>query len=153
MDVRVGLQIKLSAKELMPLNCGVGEDSWVPWTARRLNQSILREISPEYSLEPWCWSWNSNTLAAWCEELTHWKRPWCLERLKVGGEEDDRGWDGWIVPLTRWTWVWASSGSSWWTGRPGVRQFTGSQRVGHDWVTELSWSLVLSLCCICCCCC
>ena len=68
----------------------------VPWTARRSNQSILKEISPECSLKDWCWSWNSNTLATWCEELTHLKRPWCWERLKVGGEGDDREWEvGW----------------------------------------------------------
>ena len=66
----------------------------VPWTARRSNQSILKEISPGCSLKDWCWSWNSNTLATWFEELTHWKRPWCWERLRAGGEEDDRGWDG-----------------------------------------------------------
>ena len=84
----------------------------VPWTARRSNQSILKEISPEYSLEE-CWSWNSNTMATWYEELTHWKRPWCWERLRVGGEGDDREWDGWMASLTLWTWVWVSSGS-WW---------------------------------------
>ena len=89
----------------------------VPWTARRYNQSILKEISPEYSLEDWCWSWNSNTLAIWCKELTHWKRPWCWERLKVGGEGYDRGWDGWMMSLLRWTWLWASSGIWWWTER------------------------------------
>ena len=82
----------------------------VPWTARRSNQSILKEISPEYSLEDWCWSWNSNTLAIWCKELTHWKRPWCWERLKAGGEEDDRGWDGWMASPTQWTWVWLAAG-------------------------------------------
>ena len=64
----------------------------VPWTARRSNQSILKEISPEYS--DWCWSWNSNTLATWCEALAHWKGPWCWERLKAGGERGGRGWDG-----------------------------------------------------------
>ena len=69
----------------------------VPWPASRSNQSILKEISPEYSLKNWCWSWNSNTLVTWCEELTHWKRPWCWERLKAGGEGDDRGWDGWMA--------------------------------------------------------
>ena len=88
-------------------------------TSRRSNQSILKEMSPEYSLKVWCRSWNSNTLATWCKELTHWKRPWWWERLKVG-EGDDRGWDGWMASLTRWTWVWASSGSWCWTGRPGV---------------------------------
>ena len=72
----------------------------VPWTARRSNQSILN-----IHWKDWCWSWNSNTLATWCEELTHWKRPWFCERLKAGGEGDDRGWDGWMASLTQWTWV------------------------------------------------
>ena len=71
--------------------------------------------------------------------VTHWKRPWCWERLKAGGEGDDRGWDGWMASPTQWTWVWVNSGSWWWTGRPGVLQSMGSQRVGHDWVTELNW--------------
>ena len=101
----------------------------VPWTARRSNQSILKEISPEYSLifTDWCWSRNSNTLATWCEELTHLKRPWCWERLKAGREGDDRGWDNWMAPRTQWTGVWVNSGSWWWTGRPGVLQSMGSQ--------------------------
>ena len=72
----------------------------VPWTARRSNQSILKEISPEYSLEGLCWSWSSKTLATWCKELTHWKRPGCWGRLKAGRERDDRGWDGWTASLT-----------------------------------------------------
>ena len=80
-----------------------------------------------------------NTLATWCKELTHLKRPWYWERLKAGGEGDDRGWDGWMASLTQWTWVWVNSGSWWYTGRPGVLQFMGSQRVGQDWATELSW--------------
>ena len=87
----------------------------------------------------WCWSWNSNTLATWSEELTHWKRLWCWERLKAEGEDDDRGWDGWMESLTQWTWVWVNSGSWSWTGRPGVLQSMGSQRIGHDWATELNW--------------
>ena len=62
----------------------------------------------------WCWSWSSNTLATWCEEVTHWKRPWCWERLKARGEGDARGWDGWMASLTQWTWIWASSRSWWW---------------------------------------
>ena len=86
----------------------------------------------------WCWSWNSNTLATWCKGLTHWKRPWCWERLKAGGGGEDREWDGWMASLTQWTWVWASSRSWWWTGKPGVLQSMGSQRVGHDRVTELT---------------
>ena len=89
----------------------------------------------------WCWSWNSNTLATWCQELTHWKRPWCWERLRAGGEGDDRGWDGWMASPTQWTWVWVNSGSWWWTGRPDVLWFMGLQRVGHDWATELNWHI------------
>ena len=103
----------------------------VPWTARRSDQSILKEIDPEYSSEGLMPKQNlqyfgylmrsSSTLATWCKELTHLKRPWCWERLKAGGEGDYRGWDGWKVSLTPWTWVWANSGSWWWrTGNPGV---------------------------------
>ena len=84
----------------------------VPWTARRSKQSILKEINPVCSLEGLIWDWNSNTLATWWDELTHWKRPWCWERLKAGGEGNDRGWDGWMAPPTQWTWVWANSGHS-----------------------------------------
>ena len=109
----------------------------------RPNQSILKEISPGYSLDihwkDWCWSWNSNTLATWCEELTHWKTPWCWERLKVGGEGDNRGWDGWMASPTQWIWVWASSGSCWWPGKLDMLQSIGSQRVGHNCMTELNW--------------
>ena len=111
----------------------------VPWIARRSNPSILNEISPEYSMKDWCWSWNSNTLAIWYKELTYRERLWCWERLKAGGEGEDKGWDSWMASLTRWTWVWVNSGSWWWTGRPGVLRFMGSQRVGHDWATELNW--------------
>ena len=81
-----------------------------------------------------------STLANSCEELTHWKRLWCWEGLGARGEGDDRGWDGWMASPTRWTWVWVNSTSWWWTGRPGVLQFMGSQRVGHDWATELNWT-------------
>ena len=86
----------------------------------------------------WCWNWGSNTLATWCEELTHWKKPWCWKRLKAG-EGGDRGWDGQMASPTWWTWAWVSSGSWWWTGKPGMLQSMGSQRVGHDRVTELNW--------------
>ena len=87
----------------------------------------------------WCWSWNSDLLAIWCEELTPWKRPRCWERSKAGGEGEDRGWDGWMASLTRWTWAETKSGSWWWTGRPGLLQSMGSPRVRHDWATELNW--------------
>ena len=108
----------------------------VPWTAMWSNQSILGEISPRCSLEGLMLSWNSNTLATWCEELTHWKRPWCWERLKGGGEGDVRGWDGWMASPTQWTWVWINSRSLWWTRKPGMLQTMGLQRVGHNWATE-----------------
>ena len=111
----------------------------VPW-ASRSNQSVLKEINPEYALEGLMLSWSSNTLATWCKEPAHWKRPWCWERLKVG-EGDDRGWDGWMASPSRWTWVWANSESWWWTGKPGVLQSRGSQRAGHDWATSLFLSL------------
>ena len=89
----------------------------------------------------WCWSWNSNTLATWCEELTHLKRLWCWERLRAGGLGHDRGWDGWVASPTQWTWIWVNSGSWWWTGRPGVLRFMGfqSQTRLSEW-TELNWS-------------
>ena len=99
----------------------------VPWTARRSNQSTLKETSPEFLWKDWCWSWNSNPLATWCEKLTHWKRPWCWDSTKAGGEGDNRGWDSWMASLDHWTWVWVSSGSWWCTGRPGVLQPMGSQ--------------------------
>ena len=86
------------------------------------------------------WHIRLSYLATSCEELTHWKRPWCWEGSGAGGEGDDRGWDGWMASLTQWKWVWVNSGSWWWTGRPGVLQFMGSQRVGHDWATELNWT-------------
>ena len=116
---------------------------WVPWTTRRYNQSFLKEISLEYSLEGLMLS--SNTLATWCEELTHWKRPWYWERLKAGGEAGDRGWDGWMASPTRRTWVWASSRRWWRTGKPGVLQSMGSQRAGHDWTEQQKKVVVNSL--------
>ena len=82
-----------------------------------------------------------------------WKDPDAGERLKAGGEGDDRGWDGWMVSLTQWIWVWVNSGSWWWTGRPGVLQFMGLQRVGHDWVTELNWTYTYMYACMCVCVC
>ena len=86
----------------------------VPWTARRSNQSMLKEIVLGIHWKDWCWSWSSNTLATWCKELTHWKRPWCWARLKAGGEGDNKGWDGWMASPTWWTWVWAHSRSEAW---------------------------------------
>ena len=130
------------------------KESWVPtnwcfWIVvlektleSPLNCKEIQPVHPKGNIH-WknrCWGWNSNTLATWCEELTHLKRPWCWERLKVGGEGDDRGWDGWMASPTQWAWVWVNSRSWWWTARPGVLQSMGSQRVRHDWVTELNWT-------------
>ena len=146
MDVRVGLWRKLSAEEWMLLNCGVGEDSWESLGLQGDPASpFWRRSALGFLWREWCWSWNSNTLATSCEELTHWKGLWCWEGLGVGGEGDDRGWDGWMASLTWWMWVWVNSRSWWWTGRPGVLWFMGSQRVGHDWVTELNWSELIYL--------
>ena len=108
----------------------------VPWTARRSNQSILKEISPGISYD--AKGWNSSTLTTSCEELTHWKRLWCWEGLGAGGEGNDRVWDGWMASPTQFTWVWVNSGSWWRTRTPGMLWFMGSQRVGHDWATELT---------------
>ena len=110
----------------------------VPWTARRSNQSILNEISPGCSLEGMMLRLMLQYFGHSCEELTHWKRPWCWERLGAGGEGDDREWDGSMASLTPWTWVWASSGSWWWTGKSGVLQSVGLQRVGHT--EQLNWT-------------
>ena len=117
----------------------------VPWTARRSNQSILKESVLNIWWKDWCWSWNSNTLATSCEELPHLKRPWCWERLKMGGEGINRGWDGWMASPPQWTWVWVNSGSWWRMGRPGMLQSTGSRGVRHDWLTELNWASFLGI--------
>ena len=121
----------------MLLNCGVGEES--PWTARRSNQSILKEISPGCSLEGLMLNLKLQYFDL-MERGDSLERPWCWERLRAGGEGDSRGWDCSMASPTQWTWVWVDSGSWWWTGRPGVLWFMGSQRVGHNWPTELSWT-------------
>jgi len=135
------LDWRLSVEELMLLNYGVGEDSWESLGLQGDPTSpSYRKSVPNIHWKDWCWSGNSNTLATWCKELTHLKRPWCWERSKAGGEREDRGWDGWMVSLTQWTWVWVNSGSWWRTGKPGVLQSMGLQRVGHDWATEMNWT-------------
>ena len=113
----------------------------VPWAARRSNQSIQKEISSEYSLE-------GRMLKLKLQYFGHMmgrtdsflKRPWCWERLKAGGEGDNRGWDDWIASQTWWTWVWVGSRSWWWTGKPGVLQSRGWQRVRHNLTTEQGYS-------------
>ena len=107
----------------------------VPWTARRSNQSILKEISPEYSLEGLMLKLKLQYFGHLTWKTTQWKRPWLWERQKAGEEGDDREWNSWMASPTRWTWVLASSGSWWWTRNPGLLQL---QRVGHDWTTEVT---------------
>ena len=140
MDVRVGLWRRLSTEELMLLNCGVGEDSWESLGLQGDPTSpFWRSSTLGFLWKECCSSWNSSTLATSWEELTHWKNLWCWQGLGAGEEGADRGWDGWMASLTRWTWVWVNPGRWWWTGRPGFPRFMGSQRVAHDWVTELNW--------------
>ena len=131
---------------MLELDC---EESWAPknwcfWAVvlEKTLESPLdcKEIQSVHPKGNQSWDFNSNILATSCEELTHWKRPWCWEGLGAGGEGDDRGWDGWMASPTWWTWVWVNSGSWWWTGRPGVLRFMGSHRVRHNWVTELNWT-------------
>ena len=101
----------------------------VSWTAKKSNQSIVKETTLNIHWKYWCWSWSSNTLTTCCEELIHWKRPSCWERLKAGGERENRGWDGWMASLTQWIWVWASSGRWWRTEKPGVLQPMGLKQL------------------------
>ena len=141
MDVRVGLWRKLSTKELMLLNCGVGEDSW---------ESLGLQgdpTSPFWRNQPWDFFGRNDAKAEtpvfWPPHVKSWLvgkdsdagRDWGAR-----GEGDDSGWDVWMASLTLWMWVWVNSRSWWWTGRPGVLRFMGSQRVGHNWANELNWT-------------
>ena len=112
----------------------------VPWTARRSNQSILKEISPGISLEGMILKLKLQYFGHLMGRVDSLEKPWCWEGLGAGGEGDDRGWDGRMASSTRWAWVSVDSRSWWWTGRLGVLRFMGSQRVRDDWVTELNWT-------------
>ena len=111
----------------------------VPWTARRSNQSILKEISPGISLEGMMLKLKFQYFGHLMRRVDSLEKTLMLGGMGPGPEGDDRGCDGWMASLSQWTWVWVNSGSWWWTGRPGVQQFMGSQRIGHNWVTELNW--------------
>ena len=132
----------------MLLNCGVEKALESPLDCKK-----IQWVHPKRN-QSWIFTGNTDAEAEapilwppWCDELTDWKRPWCWERLKSGGEGDDRGWYGWMASPTQWTWVWVSSRSWWWTGKPGMLQSMGSQRVRHDWVTELiDWLCWAQLC-------
>jgi len=107
----------------------------VPWIARR-SVNLKGNQHLNIHLKDWCWSWSFNSLATYCKEPTHWKRPWCWGRLKAGGVVGDRRWDGWMALLTQWTWIWTNSSRQWRTGKPGILQSMGLQRDGHDLVTK-----------------
>ena len=142
MDVRVGLWRKMSAKELMLLKCGTGEDPFrVPWTTRRSNQSILNEMSPEYSLEELMLMLKLQYFGHLISRADSFEKTilsWCWERLKTGREGDNRGWDGGMASLTRWTWVWAGSWSWRWTGKPGFCSLGGHKE--SDMTEWLNWT-------------
>ena len=131
--------LKLSTEELILLNCGVGEDPWESLglqgdpTSPSQRKSVLN-----IHWNGWCWSWSSNTLATWCEKLTHWKRPWCWERLNAGGEGDDRGWDGWMASPTRWTWVSWTPGAA--DGQGGLARCSTRRRKESDTTERLNWT-------------
>ena len=138
MDVRVRLWRKLSTKELMLLNCGVGEDSW---------ESLGLQGDPCKGDQSWLFIGRTDVmkLKLWyfghlMRRANSFEKPWCWERLRAGGEGDNRGWDGWMTSPTQWTGICINFGSWWQTGRPGSLQSMGSQRVGHDWATELNWT-------------
>ena len=119
------LESPLDCKEILPVH-PKGDQSWV-----FIGRTDIEAETPVF-------------LDTWCGELIYLKRPWCWERLRAGGEGDDRGWDDWMASPTQWTWVWVDSWSWWWTGTPGVLWFMGSQRAGHDWATELNWMSIES---------
>ena len=125
----------------MCLNCGVGEDSW-----ESLGLQGIQPVHPK-GTQPWIFIGRTDVEAEtrifWPPDVKNWliaKSFQCWERLKARGEGDDRGWDGWMISLPQWTWVWVNFGSWWWTGRPGMLQSTGSQRVWLDWATVLNWT-------------
>ena len=137
----------------MLLNCGVGEDSWESLGLQGDPTSpFWRRSALGFLWSEWCWSWNSSTLATSCEELTHWKRLWCWEGLGAGGEGDDRGWDGWMASLTRWTWVCVNSGS--WCGQGGLaccdswgcKESDMTERLNQTWLTHLYILQTLEMC-------
>ena len=131
--------------------------TWCFWTVvlEKTLESLLdcKEIQPVHPKGVPSWVFigrtdvEAETPILWPPDAKSWLiwKVWCWERLRAGGEGDDRGWDGWMASLTQWTWVWVDSGSWWWTGRPGVLQSMGSQRVRHDWATELNWTSCLNI--------
>ena len=116
---------------------------WVPWTARRSNQSIQKEISPEYSLEELMLKLKLLFQVAYfgylLQRTDSLEKTLMLGKIEGGRRRGNREWDGWMASRTQWTWIWTSFGSWWWTGKPGMLQSMGLQRVGYNWATELDW--------------
>ena len=163
-DITLSTKVRLVKAMVFPIvvyGCESWTDhkeSWAPknwcfWTVvleKTLGRPLdSKEIQPVHPRGNQSWIFigmtdaEAETPILWpsdCEELTHLKRPWCWKWLNAGGEGDGRRWDGWMASLTRWTWVWVSSRSWRWIGKPGVLQSMGSQRAGHDWMTELNWT-------------
>ena len=133
---------KAECLSLMPSNYGV-EDSWESLREQGVPTSqSQRKPTLIIHWKDWCWSWSSDTLATWWKEPTPWKRPWSWERLKAGRERDDRGWDTWIASLSQWTWVWANSGSWWWTGKPACCSPGGRKKSDTtEWLNSSKSSL------------
>ena len=119
----------------------------VPWAARRSNQPILKEIIPGCALEGLILKLKLQFFGHLMQRADSLEKTLMLGKIEVGGERDDRGWDGWMASLTQWTWVWVGSRSWWWTGMPGVVRFMWLQTVRHNWATELNWSdLIAEMC-------
>ena len=130
--------------------------SWSFWTVvlEKTLESFLdckeaKPVNPRKSTlnihwKDWCWSWSSNTLSTWCEKPTHWKRPWCWERLKAGGEGDNRGWDGLATSLTQWTRVWANSRRQWRTGKPVMLHVVHGVTKSHTWLSKWPTTICLT---------
>ena len=130
---------KAGHQRIYALNCGIGEDSWKPLGLKRDPTSPSQRRSVlNINWKDWCWSWNSNTLATWCEELTHLKRPWCWERLRAEGEGDDNGSDGWMASPTQWIWVWESLGIG--DGQGGLACCSSWGHKKFDMTEQLNWT-------------
>ena len=130
---------KAECRRIDAFEFGVGEDSWrVPWTARRSSQSILKEISPQCSLEGLMLKLKLQYFGHLMWRTDSFEKTLMIERLKAGGEGDSRGWNDWMASLTKWTWVWVDSGSWWLTGKPGVLQSMASQEL--DTAEQLNWT-------------
>ena len=118
----------------------------VHWTARRSTQSILNEISPGCSLEGLMLKLKLQYFGHLMRRADSFEKTLMLGKIEGRRRRGRQRGDGWMASPTQWTWVWVDSGGWWWTGRPGMLQFMGSQRVGHDWATELNWLLLQYLC-------